>query len=92
MITEQPIDSVVTSISDDQTKSLLKRYEKAQSVRKNWIDLFEECYEYALPQRESFYQETAGQRRDDKIFDETAVVGVQAVSYTHLTLPTICSV
>jgi hypothetical protein len=39
--------------------------------------LFEECYEYALPQRESFYYEEAGQRRDDKIFDETAVVGVQ---------------
>ena len=27
--------------------------------------------------RESFYHEVAGQRRDDKIFDETAVVGVQ---------------
>ena len=39
--------------------------------------MFEECYEYALPQRESFYHEEAGQRRDDKIFDETAVVGVQ---------------
>lgn len=38
---------------------------------------FEECYEYALPQRESFYYEEAGQRRDEKIFDETAVVGVQ---------------
>ena len=24
-----------------------------------------------------FYAETAGQRRDDRIFDETAVVGVQ---------------
>ena len=39
--------------------------------------MFEECYEYALPQRESFYSETPGERRDDKIFDETAVVGVQ---------------
>ena len=27
--------------------------------------------------RQSFYHEVAGQRRDDKIFDETAVVGVQ---------------
>ena len=55
----------------------LKRYEKAKAHRQNFVDLFEECYEYALPQRESFYYETAGQRRDDKIFDETAVVGVQ---------------
>ena len=63
--------------TDDKVKQLLKKYERAKGVRKNWVDLFEECYEYALPQRESFYQETAGQRRDDKIFDETAGVGVQ---------------
>ena len=55
----------------------LKRYEKAKAFRENWVPLFEECYEYALPQRESFYYEEAGQRRDEKIFDETAVVGVQ---------------
>ena len=58
-------------------KQKLERYEKAKTHRQNFVDLFEECYEYALPQRESFYYETAGQRRDDKIFDETAVVGVQ---------------
>jgi hypothetical protein len=55
----------------------MKKYEKAKSLRENFVDLFEECYEYALPQRESFYYEAVGQRRDDKIFDETAVVGVQ---------------
>ena len=57
--------------------SKIKRYEKAKAFRENWVPLFEECYEYALPMRESFYQEEAGQRRDDRIFDETAVVGVQ---------------
>tara|TARA_R110000787_G_scaffold17974_4_gene55517 strand:- start:1514 stop:3088 length:1575 start_codon:yes stop_codon:yes gene_type:complete len=76
MITGNLIDSVSTA-DDTKTQQLLKRYERALTVRKNWVDLFEECYEYALPQRESFYSETAGQRRDDKIFDETAVVGVQ---------------
>ena len=63
--------------ADKVAKAYLKRYEKAKHHRQNFVDLFEECYEYALPQRESFYHETAGQRRDDKIFDETAVVGVQ---------------
>jgi len=62
---------------DQVAKKYLSSYEKAKVVRENWVPLFEECYEYALPQRESFYSETAGQRRDDKIFDETAVVGVQ---------------
>ena len=62
---------------EDAAKKYIAKYEKAKAFRENWVSLFEECYEYALPQRESFYAETAGQRRDDKIFDETAVVGVQ---------------
>ena len=64
-------------ITDPIAKNYLEHYEKAKAKRENFIPLFEECYEYSLPQRESFYAETAGQRRDDKIFDETAVVGVQ---------------
>ena len=58
-------------------KKYIEKYSKAKARRENWVPLFEECYEYALPQRESFYYEEAGQRRDEKIFDETAVVGVQ---------------
>lgn len=64
-------------ITDPIAKEYLKRYERAKAKRTNFVDVFEECYEYALPQRESFYHEVSGQRRDDKIFDETAVVGVQ---------------
>ena len=64
-------------ITDPIAKEYLKRYERAKAKRTNFVDVFEECYEYALPQRESFYYEVSGQRRDDKIFDETAVVGVQ---------------
>ncbi len=55
----------------------IKAFERAKTKRKLFESVFEECYEYALPYRESFYAETIGQRRDDKIFDETAVVGVQ---------------
>tara|TARA_R100000951_G_scaffold59878_1_gene50346 strand:- start:14024 stop:15562 length:1539 start_codon:yes stop_codon:yes gene_type:complete len=64
-------------IIDPVAKEYIKRYERAKAKRTNFVDVFEECYEYALPQRESFYYEVSGQRRDDKIFDETAVVGVQ---------------
>ena len=56
---------------------MLAKYERAKSARTNFEPLFDECYEYALPMRQSFYHETAGQRRDDRIFDETAVVGTQ---------------
>ena len=62
---------------DQIAKKYINLYNKAKSFRENWVPLFEECYEYALPQRESFYYEERGQRRDEKIFDETAVVGVQ---------------
>lgn len=58
-------------------KRMIEKYNRAKTYRANFEPLFEECYEYALPMRESFYHEVAGQRRDDKIFDETAVVGVQ---------------
>lgn len=64
-------------MTDQVAKKYLELYDTAKAKRLNFEPLFEECYEYALPQRESFYHETAGQRRDDKIFDETAVVGVQ---------------
>ena len=62
---------------DGIAKTYLQRYEKARSHRLLFESLFDECYEYALPQREGFTKTSAGQRRDDRIFDETAVVGVQ---------------
>ena len=58
-------------------KNFLQKYDKAKSHRLLFENLFDECYEYALPQREGFSYLTPGQRRDDRIFDETAVVGVQ---------------
>ena len=61
----------------DNVKLILERYAKAEATKQLWSTTFEECYEYALPQRESFYQESQGANRHDKIFDETAVVGVQ---------------
>ena len=62
---------------DPDFGSLLKRYNKAECIKDYWKEKFEEAYEYTMPQRESFYEETTGQRRTDKIFDETAVVGIQ---------------
>jgi len=62
---------------DQIADRMLQKYERAKQARVNFEPLFEDCYDYALPMRQSFYSETPGQRRDDKIFDETAVVGVQ---------------
>ncbi len=55
----------------------LKKYEKAKTIRLQFEDLYDEIFEYCLPQRQGFKNYTPGQRRDDRIFDETATVGVQ---------------
>ena len=62
---------------EDIVSSVIRSYESAKVKRELMVELYEECFEFTLPYRESFHQNTAGQRRDDKIFDETAVVGVQ---------------
>lgn len=66
-----------TSPAANPGEKLTARFEYAKRIKEQWKAAFEECYEYALPQRESFYDSTQGERRTDKIFDETAVVGVQ---------------
>ena len=62
---------------DSPVKKILAKYQHAKSIKDHWNPVMEECYELALPQRESFYTETTGARRTDDIFDETAVVSVQ---------------
>ena len=61
----------------DLAKSYIAKFEKAKTIRREFEDLYDEIFEYCLPQRQGFKNYTPGQRRDDKIFDETAVVGVQ---------------
>ena len=53
----------------DRATEILKKYKEAQGVKDYWKDKFEEAYEYCLPNRESFYDESPGQKRNDKIFD-----------------------
>jgi len=61
----------------DLAHGYMSKYEKAKSIRMDFEDLYDEVFEYCLPQRQGFKNYTPGQRRDDRIFDETAVVGVQ---------------
>lgn len=74
---KESITEVSNRINPMHLNSLLRKYEKASNQKENYKDLFEECYELAFPQRKGFYDSTVGERRDEKIFDETCVVGVQ---------------
>ena len=55
----------------------MEKFEKAKAIRQHFEDVYDDCYEYTMPMRETFKSKTIGERRDEKIFDETAVVGVQ---------------
>ena len=68
----KPQVPVVTNTNG--VRRLIGRYNHAKAIKDLWTSTFEECYEFALPQRESFYTESIGRRRTDRIFDETAVV------------------
>jgi|TARA_B100000035_G_scaffold146703_1_gene124994 hypothetical protein len=59
-----------------EVSMVLDKFKKAKMRWNSWSDIWEECYDYVLPHRESFYQESAAQRRTENIYDETAVVGL----------------
>ena len=51
-------------------KNLYQRFQKAQNRRQTWEPVWQECYEYALPQRESLFSEA--QTPITRLFDGTA--------------------
>jgi len=73
MIINEPLPDT----SGNEAEVLGNRFRRAKTIKDLWLPKFEECYEYSMPQRESLYAQTQAQVRTDKIFDETAVVGVQ---------------
>ena len=60
---------------------LAKRYKAAWSRKEQWRSLYEQCYQYALPQRnlyDGYYEGgVPGRVKNLQVFDSTAVHGVQ---------------
>ncbi len=53
---------------------ILKRFEAAHNTRQNWESLWDECYDFALPQRGGFTSENqTGRARTNDIYDATAM-------------------
>jgi hypothetical protein len=63
---------------------ILKSYEQAKSRRQNWEGLWQDCYDYALPQRESFGGFSKGQSKTDHLFDGTAMDSVEQLAASLL--------
>ena len=60
---------------------LKKRATAAWAAKESWRDLYEDAYEYGLPQRNlydgSWESDTRGQKKGNRVFDSTAVHAVQ---------------
>jgi hypothetical protein len=62
-------------------REIMEREAKAQSRKDQWRTIYEDCYEFALPQRNMYdgnYEgNTAGQKKMGRVFDSTAISATQ---------------
>jgi len=57
---------------------LLRRFNAANARKSLWLDVLQQSYQYALPQREEFYgNQREGQKKNEEVFDSTAINGLQ---------------
>ena len=67
--------SVDSPYTGDQ---ILKRFNAANARKALWTDTLQQAYQYALPQRENFYENRReGQKKNEEVYDATAILGVQ---------------
>lgn len=57
-------------------KEIHARYEAANQRKSHWTTHLQEAYRYAVPHRDTFYDDTPGQKKTRDVFDSTAVLGV----------------
>ena len=67
-------------MAEDKFAFILNKFKEAHTLRDYFVPKFEECYEYTLPQRESFYLESPAKNRADKIFDETYCIDCDSLT------------
>lgn len=80
------VNFVTTKPADPaQYDELIERYNKARQRRGNWETHWQECYDYALPQRGDFiFSSIAGGKRTDKLYDGTALDAVDQLAASLL--------
>ena len=74
-----------------KVSNVLERFDKAKSLRQNWISHWNDCYDYALPQRsDSGSFGLTGASRVKHLYDATAIDAVDQLAASllgHLTPP-----
>lgn len=56
---------------------LIARFNKAVDRKQPWLGMMEEAYHYSIPNRNDFFDKTKGSKKNQDVYDSTAVVGVQ---------------
>jgi hypothetical protein len=85
------LDTQTLNSDDDQAliKHVMMRFDGAKKRRQNWEGLWQDCYDYALPQRTNFSGSfLPGQAKTNEIYDATAMDAVDQLSASllgHLT-------
>lgn len=84
-------DQDLETLKAQKIDRILSRYEMAKSRRQNWQGHWQDCYDYALPQRDGFqHKSTAGSARMSDLYDGTALDAVDQLAASmlgHLTPP-----
>ncbi|KAA5605461.1 phage tail protein [Roseospira marina] len=74
-----------TAPDDAPVTELLRRYRRARTRRRSWEGAWHDCYDYALPSRESALGgSTPGAARGDRLFDGTAPDAVDQLAASML--------
>lgn len=85
MIAEQRQKDVMNHAENLRMQRLIERYNNARKKRDAWKTLWEDCYDYALPQRGGFHsQQSAGQGRTNKVYDATAMDAAEQLAASLL--------
>jgi len=87
----QAVQNITAQPAPKDHTHLLRRYEQAKDRRSTWENTWQECYDYALPQRGDFRTITqAGTIRTERLYDGTALDAVDQLAASllgHLTPP-----
>lgn len=71
--------------SSHDAETLIKRYQRAKDRRSHWEGHWQECYEFALPQREGVIAgSTPGEKKGTRLYDATASDAVDQLAASLL--------
>lgn len=72
-------------MTDITPKNVIERYRNAKERRGVWENHWQECYDFALPQRDGAIRQTQpGEKKTDKLFDGTAPDAVDQLAASLL--------